>query len=299
MWQDRHEKVGVLAALAAFLSWGVMPFYFKWIQHVDAWEIISHRIIWAIPLLALFLWFRDGRAFVPRLRLPARHVAWLLLSGTLLVLNWVIFVWAVTHDRVLATSMGYFINPLVNILLGFLFLHERLSRLQLLAVLIAAAGTAYLGWTLGQPPWISLSLAFLFGFYGLLRKRLPVGPMTGLIWESALLLLPALCYLAWLGAHDGLAFGSVSRQTDALLLLAGVITVLPLIWFNMATQRISLSAVGFLMYIAPTMTFLLSVFYWHEPFTRGHAVAFGCIWSGLAMISLEQVSRARRSRRFG
>ena len=295
--EQKTQHVGVAAALAAFLFWGVIPFYFKWVDKVDPWEIIAHRVIWAIPVLAGFLLLRDGRAFFHKLRLPPRQIGGLLLSGAVVALNWLIYVWAVVNDQVLATSLGYFINPMVNFLLGYLFLHERLSGVQKFSVGLAFAGTAYLTWFLGQPPWISLLLAFSFGSYGLLRKRLAVAPMTGLMWEALLLLVPALVYLVWRARGAGMDFLTISPTIDFLLLAAGLVTVLPLIWFNMAAQRLTLTVVGFYMYIAPSMTFLLAVFFWNEPFTQGHAVAFASIWTALLLISLEQLRIMRRKRR--
>jgi chloramphenicol-sensitive protein RarD len=288
------EQVGVTAALAAYILWGLAPIYFKWIQAVAPLEIIAHRILWSIPFLAGFLLLRDGRDFLQRMRLPPKTILVLLLSGVLVVTNWLIFVWAVVNGQVLATSLGYFIGPLVNFLLGFLFLKERLTRVQTLGVLIAASGTFYLGWFLGTPPWISLSLAFSFGLYGLVRKMLGVGPMVGLLWETLLLALPALLYLAWAMRDGSLGFGRFGAGTDLLLVLAGLVTVLPLVWFNVAARNLKLSTVGFFQYIAPSMTFLLSVFLYDEPFTQGHAVAFACIWFALAMVSLETALRSRR-----
>ncbi|MDH3941689.1 MAG: EamA family transporter RarD, partial [Xanthomonadales bacterium] len=159
------ERTGVIAALAAYIFWGLAPIYFKLIQTVAASEVIAHRILWSIPMLAIFLLLRDGAGFWNRLRLPPRTVMILLVSGVLVMSNWLVFVWAVVNGQVLATSLGYFIGPLVNFLLGFLFLKERLTSIQTLGVLIAASGTVYLGWFLGTPPWISLTLAFSFGFY--------------------------------------------------------------------------------------------------------------------------------------
>lgn len=288
------ERTGVAAALAAYLLWGLVPFYFKWIQAAPPLEIIAHRILWSIPLLAGFLLLRDRRQFWQRVRLPPRTVLVLLLSGSLVVGNWLIFVWAVVNERVLATSLGYFITPLVQFLLAYLFLQERMSRVQRLGVTIAAAGTVYLGWFLGTPPWIALSLAFSFGLYGLVRKMLAVGPMVGLLWETVLMAPPALALMAWLAFSGRLYFGTAGAQQDLLLVLAGLVTVLPLVWFNVAARSLRLTTIGFFQYIAPTMTFLLSVFVWGEPFTQGHAVAFGCIWFALAMISVETWHRSRR-----
>ena len=228
------------------------------------------------------------------MRLPPKTVAVLLLSGVLVVTNWLIFVWAVVNGQVLATSLGYFIGPLVNFLLGFLFLKERLTRIQTIGVLIAATGTVYLGWFLGTPPWISLGLAFSFGLYGLVRKVLGVGPMVGLLWETLLLALPAALYIAWAAGQGTLGFGHLGFRIDGLLVMAGLVTVLPLVWFNVAARNLKLSTVGFFQYIAPSMTFLLSVFLYDEPFTRGHAVAFACIWFALAMVSVETILRSRR-----
>jgi chloramphenicol-sensitive protein RarD len=291
---DSTERIGVTAALAAYIFWGLAPIYFKWIETVAPLEIIAHRILWSIPFLAGFLLFRDGRRFMERMRLPPRTVMVLLLSGILVVTNWLIFVWAVVNGQVLATSLGYFIGPLVNFLLGFIFLKERLTRVQTISVLIAASGTAYLGWFLGTPPWISLGLAFSFGLYGLVRKVLGVGPMVGLLWETLLLALPALVYIVWRYSQGSLGFAAGEPRIDFLLILAGLVTVLPLVWFNVAAKNLKLSTVGFFQYIAPSMTFLLSVFLYKEVFTQGHVVAFTCIWSALAMVSAESVLRLRR-----
>jgi len=290
------ERVGVTAALAAYVFWGLAPIYFKQIQSVPALEIIGHRILWSIPFLAAFLYLRDGRDFLRRMRLPRRTVLALAGTGALVAVNWLIFVWAVLHGQILATSLGYFINPLVTFLLGFLFLGERLTRMQLIAVAIAGSGTVYLGWYLGQPPWIALALAFSFGFYGLFRKMLNVGPMVGLLWETLLLALPALLFLAYRWQDGGLVFGQGAALQDGLLILAGLVTVLPLVWFNVAARHLPLSTVGFYQYIAPSLSFLLSVFVYGELFTPGHAVAFGCIWFALALVSAQSVLRARRLR---
>ncbi len=288
------ERIGVTAALAAYIFWGLAPIYFKLIQTVAPMEIIAHRLIWSIPMLAAFLLFRDGRSFWRRMRLPRKTILILLGSGTLVMLNWLTFVWAVVNGQVLATSLGYFIGPLVNFLLGFLFLRERMTRIQTIGVVIAASGTVYLGWFLGTPPWISLMLAFSFGFYGLIRKMLDVGPMVGLLWEALLLSAPALLFLAWSARKGTLEFAGGDLSMDVLLLLAGLVTILPLIWFNVAARTLSLTTLGFFQYIAPSMTFLLSVFVWGEAFTRGHAVAFACIWVALIMVSAESMARLRR-----
>ncbi len=295
---DPHaQRTGLAAAFAAYVAWGLMPIYFKLLAAVGPWEIIAHRVIWAIPVLIVFLAFRDGRALWAKLRLTGRQLAWLCVSGFLIGANWLIFVWAVVNDQVLSTSLGYFINPLMNVAFGFLFFGDRMSGAQKLAVAIAAAGTAYLAVWLGQPPWVSLVLALSFALYGLVRKRLDVGPMTGLLWENLLLLGPAVGYLWWLAAQGDLGFLHGSTRLDVLLLLAGLTTVLPLIWFNTAARHLTLTTIGFIQYLAPSMTFTLAVFFWGESFTRGHAVAFGCIWFALVLVTLEPLRRRRRAAR--
>ena len=292
--EQKLDRVGVIAALAAFTFWGLVPIYYKSLQTVGAWEILAHRVIWSVPLLVIFLVIRDGRRFWSRLRLPLVSIAWLVLSGLTISLNWVVFVWAVANDHILDTSLGYFGTPLVNVLLGYLILKERLTVPQVVAVVIAASGTIYLAWYLGKPPWIAMTLAISFGVYGLLRKRLSVGPMLGLLWETSLMFLPALFYLVWLSWRSELQFLNQSTGIDLLLIGSALVTVLPLIWFNMAAQKLPLSILGFFQYIGPSMSFLIAVFLYGELFTTGHAVAFACIWLALALVSIEPFRRARR-----
>jgi chloramphenicol-sensitive protein RarD len=293
--QDQKlDRAGVVAALSAFVFWGLVPIYFKALEAVGPWEILAHRVIWSVPLLLLFLALRDGKRFRSRLRLPWASIAWLILSGLVISVNWLVFVWAVANDHILDTSLGYFATPLVNVLLGFLVLKERLRAYQVVAVSIAAAGTIYLAWYLGRPPWIAISLAMSFGLYGLLRKRLEVGPMLGLLWETSLMFLPALAYLVYLSTQSGMQFLQVSTHIDLLLIGLALVTVLPLIWFNMAAQKLPLSILGFFQYVAPSLSFLIAVFLYGEQFTTGHAVAFSCIWLALGLVSIVPIRRARR-----
>jgi len=292
--EQKLDRAGVIAALAAFGFWGLVPIYYKGLQTVGAWEVLAHRVIWSVPLLVIFLAIRDGREFPAKLRLPLKSIAWLVLSGLTVSINWVVFVWAVAHDHILDTSLGYFATPLINVLLGYVFLKERLSPLQVIAVVMAAAGTLYLAWYLGNPPWIAITLAMSFGLYGLLRKRLTVGPMLGLLWETALMFPVALIYLLWLNSVGGLQFLHDTMAIDLLLIGSAFVTVLPLIWFNMAAQKLPLSVLGFFQYLAPSMSFLIAVFLYGEHFSEGHAVAFGCIWLALVLVSSEPFLRARR-----
>ena len=292
--EQKLDRAGVIAALSAFTFWGLVPIYYKALQTVGAWEVLAHRVIWSVPLLLLFLAIRDGKSVWNKLRLPPSSIAWLVLSGLVVSLNWLVFVWAVANDHVLDTSLGYFGTPLINVVLGYIFLKERLNSMQVVAVVVAPMGTVYLAWYLGGPPWIAITLALSFGFYGLLRKRLPVGPMLGLLWEVALMLVPALLYLFWLSSQSGLQFFHDSTKIDLLLIGSSIVTVLPLIWFNMAAQKLPLSILGFFQYLAPSMSFLIAVFLFDEQFTPGHAVAFACIWLALVMVSIEPFQRARR-----
>ena len=292
--EQKLDRAGVIAALSAFTFWGLVPIYFKNLETVGTWEVLAHRVIWSVPLLVLFLVIRDGRSFFKKLRLPLASIGWLVLSGLMVSLNWLVFVWAVANDHVLDTSLGYFITPLLNVLLGYLFLKERLNATQIVAVLVAASGTLYLGWYLGKPPWIAISLALSFGLYGLLRKRLSVGPMLGLLWETALMFLPALAYLIWLSSQTSVSFLHSPIHIDLLLLGSGLVTILPLIWFNMAAQKLPLSILGFFQYIGPSMSFMVAVFLYGEHFSTGHAVAFTCIWIALVLVSIEPFHRARR-----
>jgi chloramphenicol-sensitive protein RarD len=292
--QQALDRGGIAAALAAFIFWGLVPIYYKGLESVSAWEVLAHRVIWSVPVLLVFLLLRDGRAFWRRLRLPPATVGWLLLSGSVLAVNWLVFVWAVANERILDTSLGYFGTPLVNVIMGYLVLKERLTPHQVMAVAMAAAGTLYLAWFLGNPPWVAMTLAVSFGVYGLLRKRLDVGPMLGLLWETLLLFPPALAYVYWLATRSAMDFLHVSPAIDLLLLGSSLATVVPLIWFNMAAQKLPLSILGFFQYVAPSMSFLIAVFMYGEHFTRGHAVAFTCIWLALLLVSIEPFRRARR-----
>jgi chloramphenicol-sensitive protein RarD len=292
--EHKLDRGGVNAALAAFIFWGLVPIYYKGLQTVGAWEVLAHRVIWSVPLLLLFLAIRDGKSFWIKLRLPITSIAWLVLSGLVISLNWLVFVWAVANDHILDTSLGYFGTPLINVVLGYLVLKERLNVLQVIAVAVAAAGTIFLAFYLGRPPWIAITLALSFGIYGLLRKRLNVGPMLGLLWEIALMFLPAMAYLLWLSSKSSLQFLNTSTGIDLLLVGSSIVTVLPLIWFNMAAQKLPLSILGFFQYIAPSMSFLIAVLLYGEKFTAGHAVAFGCIWLALALVSIEPFRHARK-----
>lgn len=285
---SEHNK-GLQAALFSFVFWGFAPIYFKLLQHVPAIEIIAHRIIWAALFLLLFLIIRERKQLFHSLKVTKKQLLALFISGSLVISNWLIFVWAVNNGQILSTSLGYFINPLVNVFLGMLFLHERLNKIQIVALTIAASTTVYLGIFIGQPPWIALALAISFGLYGLVRKKLDVRPLIGLFWETLLLMIPALVFLSLVSTKDSPAL--TDNNTIWLLIFSGLITILPLIGFNYAAKRLTLTVIGILQYIAPTISFLIAVYFYGEVFTFGHKVAFSGIWLALLILSWRPIVR--------
>ena len=289
----RETAIGVAAALAAFLWWGLSPLYFKAIQHVPVVEILAHRVLWTCVLmvpvtLAVGRW---GEAMA-LLRRP-RRLGVYAVTTLLVSVNWTLFIYAVLVGRVLEVSLGYFINPLVNVLFGLLFLGERLSRLQGLAVALAALGVAVLVAAYGQFPWIALSLAVTFALYTLVRKKNAIDPQVGLLVETALLLPLALAAVVWLGAA-GLGHFGAGWTDSALLIAAGVVTGLPLVLVMHGAKRLTLSTVGLMQYVAPSLQFLLAVLVFREAFTTAHAVTFALIWIGLALFSGDGWLRYRR-----
>lgn len=278
--------VGLLAAFGAFCIWGLAPLYFKLLGHVGADEIIAHRVIWSMLLLALLLLVRERGRFRDRVRVAPRVLGALLLSAILIALNWLVFVYAINSDRVLSTSLGYFINPLVNVLLGVLIFRERLGRLQTLAVLLAFVGTAWMTLRVGRLPWIALLLAFSFALYGVVRKKTDVGPLVGLFWETLLMTPLALLWLLVLDRQGVLVFDPVRLDEALLLAGTGLITLVPLVLFATGVRRLNLSTIGLMQYLAPSMTFVLAVFLFDEPFTPDHAVTFACVWTALALFTV-------------
>ncbi len=291
-----EHSVGLAAALGAFVAWGLAPVYFKLLGHVGAAEIIAHRVVWSVVFLGLVLVIRHGHALSSKLALAPRTLKALLLSGSLIVVNWLIFIYAVNTDRVLSTSLGYFINPLVTVLFGVLFFRERLALLQVVGVAIAALGTLYMTLRVGQFPWIALGLALTFALYSVVRKLLDVGPMVGLFWETVLMAPLALAWLIWLAGQTGLAFNPAELNVAMLLAGTGLVTVVPLLLFAAGVRRLPLSTIGIMQYLAPTITFVLAVFVYAEPFSLDHAVTFACIWSGLVLFSWSGWVKVRRAR---
>ena len=284
---------GFLFGVAAYGLWGVLPIYFKAIAAVAAVDIVAHRVLWSLPFLALLLFFGNGWSDVRQAIRRHRTLLLLLCTAVLIAINWLLYVYAVTSGHILAGSLGYYLNPLVNVVLGRFILKERLSWLQWAAVAIAAAGIlALIGGALDQL-WISLTLAASFATYGLLRKVAKVEPVAGLAIETALWFPVALAWLAWRYAAGTPSFGSTQGEST-LLLLAGVVSTIPLLLFTSAARRLPYSTLGMLQFLAPTLQFLLAVLLYGEAFTRAHAIAFGAIWTALAlyMVALIRAPRA-------
>ena len=293
---ERERHCGLIAAFTAFMFWGLAPIYFKWLGQVRADEIIAHRIIWSVVFLGLVLLIRHKSEVREHLRISPRVLATLALSSALILTNWLIFVYAVNSDRVLSTSLGYFINPLVNVLLGLLIFQERLTGLQILAVIIAAMGTLFMAIQIGLVPWMALGLAFSFGLYSVVRKLTEVGPMVGLFWETLLAMPLALLWLFGLQRNELLMFDPAQTASTLLLIGTGLVTVFPLLLFATAVRRLPLSTMGILQYLAPSMTFFLAIFVYGEPFTRDHAITFGCIWTALILYSYSSFQQRRQTR---
>ena len=286
-----RRTAGFLAGIGAYGTWGLIPGYFKAVAAAPPLELLAHRVVWAIVLLLVLL-KQQGRLGDLREALrPGRTLAMLSASTVLIAVNWLVYIWAVVGGRVLEGSLGYFINPLVNVVLGVLVLKEKLERAVVLAVAMAGLGVAWLTLSIGHPPWVSLTLAFSFGSYGLLRKLAPVGAVVGLAVETLLLFPFALGYLAWARGSGRLTFLAGDLGLDALLVLAGPLTAIPLLLFTAAARRLPLSTLGFIQYLSPTLQFLLAVFLWGEPLGPERAVAFACIWSGLLIFTVHSLRR--------
>ena len=287
----REERSALIAGFAAFATWGLIPVYWKLLKSVPAIEIIAHRFIWTTLFLVVLLTWQRRWPEVRQAACSRSTLLYCAASGLAISINWLVFIWAVNIDRVVETSLGYFMTPLVNVLLGAIFLRERLTRWQLVSVLLALAGVLNLTLGYGKFPWIAVILCLSFGVYGLLRKKSGTRPIPGLFLETTLLTPIALLYLLSLERGNGLIFGPVQWSFALLLVSTGVVTGLPLVWFGHAARHLRMTTIGFLQYLSPSGSFLLGVFLYHEPFTHNHLITFGLIWSALAIFTTEAVHR--------
>ena len=290
-------RTGVLFAIGAYGLWGGLPIYLKAVSAAPAEEILIHRVLWSLLFTAVLIALAGRYARVRTVLGNRRHLGVLLASSTMIAVNWLIYIWAVNNDRLLEASLGYYINPLVNVLFGLLLLRERLRPLQWLAVSLAAGGIAVELLAFGTVPVIALSLAFSFSLYGVLRKQLPVDPQSGLLLETAMLTLPALLWWAvWADSPTANLFNN-SLEFNLLLMAAGPVTAIPLIFFAAAAQRLNYSTLGMFQYLAPSCMFALAVGVYDEPLQPHKLLTFALIWTALAIFSAHGLLQHRRQRR--
>ncbi|AMG30693.1 EamA family transporter RarD [Grimontia hollisae] len=293
----QQTRRGVLLALGAYTMWGVAPLYFKALTNVPPLEVLMHRVLWSFFFLALIIHASGGLARVKLLLKDKKRLGLLTLTALVIATNWLIFIWAVNNDRMLDASLGYYINPLINVVLGMVFLGERFRKLQWVAVALAFSGVAIQVITFGSLPWVALVLACSFGSYGLLRKKINIDAATGLFIETLVLLPVALVYLLFIANSATSDMMQNSLGLNLLLVAAGIVTTLPLLCFNGAATKLRLSTLGFFQYIGPSIMFMLAVGLYSEPFTADKATTFAFIWMALAIFTFDAVRQRNKQRR--
>ena len=292
----REDRSGLIAGIAAFGTWGLIPVYWKLFTSISASEILAHRFVWTTCFLVGLLSWQQRWPELREATRSRRALLYCLASGLAISVNWFCFIWAVNVGRVIETSLGYFMTPLMNVLLGATFLRERLTRLQLLSVLLALVGVLTLTLGYGRFPWLAITICVSFGLYGLLRKQSGVRPIPGLFLETTLLTPVAAAYLLFLQRRGNSAFTSNGLEMALLLVTTGIVTGLPLVWFGHAARKLRLTTLGFLQYLSPSCSFFLGVFLYHETFTRAHLITFTFIWSALIIFTAEAIWRWRSGR---
>lgn len=291
-----EPAAGFAFALGAFLLWGLLPFYMKWVDHIAPWEVVAHRVVWSVPVAGVLLMLMRRTADLKAALRDPKTLAQAALTAGLISINWGVYVWAIAAERTVEAALGYYINPLVNVVLATLFLGERLTRLQALAIALAATAVAILTFRAGGLPWVSLVLAFSFGLYGFFRKTLPVGAAQGFMLEVILLSPPALVVIGWMAMAGSGHFGPTGAADIALLLLAGPVTAIPLILYANGAKLLRYTTIGVMQYLTPTMIFLVAIFVFGEPFSVWQLVAFCFIWAALALYTLSLFRTARAAR---
>lgn len=285
---------GLIAGLVAYVIWGILPVYFKIVGAADPLEVLTHRVIWAVPFGAIILTLRRQWSEISRALRHRRMLGWLALSALLIAMNWFAYIWAIHDGRIFETSLGYYINPLTNMLVGVLFFHERLRRMQSLAVALATTGVLVLVVSGGQVPWVGLFLAISFTAYAVIRKKVVIGAMPGLFVETILLLPLALSWLGWLYVSAAPAFAAGNTWLSFWLMMAGPVTALPLLCFTIAARRLPLTLIGFMQFLAPTLQFCAGIYY-GEQLTPAHLVCFGLIWMAVIVFSFDIARSGRRA----
>lgn len=282
---------GMFYAAAAYILWGLFPIYFKLLKTIPPQQILMHRVLWSFLLLMVILLVRRQWRWLLDIVKKPIVIAGFAASALLLSVNWFLYIWAVNNDRVIDSSLGYFMNPLVNVVLGYLLLGERLRAWQWCAVALAACGVIWLTLQSGHPPWIGLTLAVSFGLYGLLRKTAALGALEGLALETMMLFPAALAYLMWLSLHQHNAFAAAPSSLQSLLIAAGPITAIPLLMFASGARRIPMATLGLLQYMSPSLQLILGIWLYQEPFTPARMIGFVAIWAGLVVYSGEGLWR--------
>lgn len=293
---DQHNTAsGYGFGIGVYLVWGLVPLYFKLLDHVGAVETVAHRIVWSVGLL-LALLLVLGKVGNLGTIVRNRHTLLALTASAVLIgINWLVYIYAVTHEHILAASLGYFLNPLLNVVLGTVLLKEKLRPATLAAIILAAIGVAILAVSALDTLWISISLAVSFGLYGYVRKITDAGAIEGLAVETLLLSPLCLAYLVWLGMAGGLMFGT-DMETDMLLIFSAAVTSIPLMLFAAAAKRLTLTTLGFIQYVAPSMVFLIGAFVFNEPLNTGQVICFLLIWAGLALFTFDSIRTAHTNR---
>lgn len=289
-----EEQIGTIYAISAFLFWGMIPIYFKQVADVDSFEVLIHRIIWSVVVLSFLLYFTKQNKELKIILKDFTQLKYLLLSSFFVSLNWLVFIIAISNDKILETSLGYFINPLVSIWLGYMFFDEKMNKNQKIAIAIVVLAILLQVFTLGYIPVISLALAFSFAFYGMVRKKVNIASIPGLFVETLLIFPLAVLYLIYLISNNESAFLGDSNYTTLMLLLAGLITVIPLLWFNAGVTRIKLTTIGMIQYIGPSVAFLIAIFVYDEQLNMAKFTTFGLIWFALAIFSFDAIKTKRK-----
>ena len=297
---ERENATGIIYTAGAYLLWGILPIYWKFINEVPALEILAHRVIWSFIFVLIIVVLLKRKLLKNFFQVQMSHKkTWLglFLASLFISINWFTYIYAVNTNHIVEASLGYYINPLIAVLLGVFVLREKVNVLQAVSFVIAGIGVIYMTLSVGKLPWISLILALSFGFYGLSKKLIKVDSILGLLLETLFVLPFALLFLAYLGVNDQHSFSTGSIKNDLFLLGSGIATALPLLWFGIGAQKIPLYMVGFLQYISPTISLILGVLMYGESFTKDHVVTFACIWIAIALFTISNIRQGIKKRK--
>jgi len=293
-----ENKIGQIYAILAFLFWGaIAPIYFKQVSSVEPLEVLNHRILWSFIVLIPLLFITKQTNVLKSLLKDYKKLQYLALSTFFISVNWLVFIWAISNDKIMETALGYYINPLVNVLLGYLFFSERMTKNQYIAIFIACLAVLYQLIIAGTIPLVSLTLGFSFAIYGLIRKKINVGSIVGLFVETLMLLPFALLYFWYIISNNSMSFLHSSDYIDLMLSLGGIVTILPLLLFNGAATRMKLTTLGFFQYIGPSCAFLLAIFVYHEEFNIHKLISFSLIWLALVIFSVDSLRKRQKNKK--